>query len=460
MSDQPAILVVDDEKNILTALARALSLDGYAVVTAASGEEALRVVEERSVDLVMLDVKLPGMDGLEVLGLLRSRSPDTPVVMMSGHGTIETAVRATRLGAFDFIEKPINVERILVAVSNALQLGRLRRENVDLRRQIEARYHLVGDSRPMRELRDRIATTAQTNGRVLIRGENGTGKELVARQIHQLSKRRTGPFVRMNCAAVPNELIESVLFGHEKGSFTGATETRRGKFEQANKGTLFLDEIGDMGVQMQSKLLRVLQEGELERVGGSEMISVDVRVISATNKNLEDEIRHGRFREDLYYRINVIPLTVPPLRDRRDDISLLCDHFLRSASDEHGRKMPRLAVDGAQALCAYSWPGNVRELANIIDRLVILGPSDVIDAAAVAQVLPLQALEPACAEMPDTAGGDELPLRERVRMLERELIERELGRHSWNISSAARSLGLERSHLYKKMANLGIGRND
>ncbi len=441
------ILIVDDEPNILKSLSRALSLEGYEIDTAESGETALEKAGKQDYDLIMLDVRMPaGISGIEVLRHVKQRSPEQLLVMMSGHSTIETAVEATRLGAHDFLEKPLSTEKILLTLQNALKFKKLQDENASLRNQLDPDYVIIGESPVMTELMAKIAKTAPSNGRAFITGENGTGKELVARMLHFKSLRRDRPFIKLNCAAVPTDLIESELFGHERGSFTGAFRSRKGKFELAHRGTLFLDEIGDMRLEMQSKLLRVLQEGELERVGSSETIRVDVRVIAATNKNIEQELRHGRFREDLYYRLNVVPFLVPPLRLRVGDIPLLALHFLKVAQRENVKKGLRLMDDALEELCRHRWPGNVRELRNIIERLVILSGEPDIRAEHVRAVLPDSDLSPA--EHGATSVG---PLKECVRQFERQMILRTLRREGWKIAQTARNLGLERSHLYKKM---------
>ncbi|RMH38946.1 MAG: sigma-54-dependent Fis family transcriptional regulator [Deltaproteobacteria bacterium] len=444
------ILVVDDEPNILTSVRRALELEGYAVAVAGSGPVALDKLAERDVDLVLLDVVMPEVDGLDVLARIREARPDVPVVMMSGNATIETAVQATKLGAHDFIEKPLSSDKLLVTVKNALDFARLRREHERLAAREVAVAEMIGTSAAMRAIFDKIAKTAPTSGRVLITGENGTGKELVARAIHRHSKRADAAFVKVNCAAIPHELIESELFGHEKGAFTGATQQRRGKFELADGGTLFLDEIGDMTPSAQAKVLRVLQEGELERVGGSETIRVDVRVIAATNKILPDEIAAGRFREDLYYRLNVVPIELPPLRHHREDIPALVDHFLRICCEDNDRRPKRIAPSAVTLLMQYDWPGNIRELKNLIERLVILtGDAPEIGEADVRDALP---------QTTPTRGSYArgVSLKDMVAAAERDIILAALAEHDHHIANTARALQLERSHLYKKMKALGI----
>ncbi|NNC03013.1 sigma-54-dependent Fis family transcriptional regulator, partial [Corallococcus exiguus] len=382
-----AVLIVDDEKNILLTLSQSLQLAGYRTELASSGQVALDVVSARPVDAVLMDVKMPDMDGLTVLAKLTALKPDLPVIMMSGHGTIDTAVKATQLGARDFLEKPLARDRLLVALRNALKHQAAMEELEELRAQL-GRFDMVGGGPAMQRIFSLIQRTAPSEGRVLITGENGTGKELIARALHQNSRRKGGPFVKLNCAAVPHDLIESELFGHEKGAFTGAVSVRRGKFELAHEGTLFLDEIGDMPAAMQSKLLRVLQEGELERVGGAETLKVDVRVIAATNKNLEKEIAAGRFREDLYYRINVVQIHSPPLRERREDLPDLIDTFLREACSKNGRRPLALSPDALAVMSAYDYPGNVRELRNLVERLAILCEGPVVSRTDALELLP------------------------------------------------------------------------
>jgi DNA-binding NtrC family response regulator len=445
-----SLLVIDDEPNILTTLRRALELEGYAVEVAGSAAVGLHKLAEHDVDLVLLDVMMPGESGLEVLPKIRARHPDVSVLMMSGNATIETAVQATRLGAKDFIEKPLSSDKLLLTVGNTLELARLARENARLRARARAEFAMVGDSPAMRGIFDKIAKTAPTQGRVLITGENGTGKELVARAIHDHSKRVDRPFVKLNCAAIPSELIESELFGHEKGAFTGATQQRRGKFELADGGTLFLDEVGDMNPSAQAKVLRALQEGELERVGGSDTLKVDVRVIAATNKDLQAEIAAQRFREDLYYRLAVVPIELPPLRARREDVPGLVDHFLDQVCAANDRKPKRVAPGAMTLLMQHDWPGNIRELKNVVERLVILtGDADVIGDADVMDALP---------RVKPVKGGFArgTPFKDLVAAAERDIILSALEANDHHVSNTARELQLERSHLYKKMRALGI----
>ena len=438
------ILVVDDEKNIRAALEGILKDEGYRVRVGGSGEELLRQVQQGTPDLIILDVWLPGMDGLQALTELRRAHEDLPVIMISGHSTIETAVKATKLGAYDFIEKPLSLEKTVLAVRNALDHQRLEQENRALRQTLAQRYEIVGESPAIRALREQIQSAAPSHGRVLIRGESGTGKELIARAIHRQSLRADKPFVEVNCAAIPDELIESELFGHERGAFTGATTKRRGKFEMGDGGTIFLDEVGDMSLKTQAKVLRVLQEQTFERVGGTETMSVDVRVIAASNKSLEEEIQKGNFREDLFYRLNVIPFEVPPLRERKEDISLLASHFLRLFSQEYGKREKHLSPSAMTLLVLYPWPGNVRELRNVIERLVIMVAQEVIQDVDLA---------PSLRARPGSEPGLDWDgtLREARERFERQYISRWLAECQWNITRAAERMGIERSNLHRKM---------
>src|SRR6186713_1074626 len=374
----PSILIVDDEPGVRSALGGVLRDEGYNVDAVDSGEACLERLARQAYDVVVLDIWLPGMDGLATLSRMRERQIDSQVVIISGHGSVESAVRAIKMGAFDFVEKPLSLEKTVLVVGNAVRQRQLEAENRALRAHVDKRLTMIGESYVMAQLREQVAMAAPTNGRVLIFGENGTGKELVARSIHHLSHRRTGPFVEVNCAAIPEELIESELFGHLKGAFTGAVSDRRGKFEVADGGTLFLDEIGDMSLKTQAKVLRVLQEQTMEAVGGTARIKVDARVLAATNKDLQAEIRAGRFREDLYFRLNVIPIFVPALRDRQEDIPLLADHFMAEFAREYGRRIKRFEPGARIALQQYPWPGNVRELRNVIERLMIMVFGDTI----------------------------------------------------------------------------------
>jgi two-component system nitrogen regulation response regulator NtrX len=458
-----AILVIDDEAGVRSSLQGILADEGYAVDLAESGEAALVALEARRYDLLLLDVWLPGMDGLETLRRVRALDPEVPVVVISGHGTIETAVRAVRLGAQDFVEKPLSLEKTLLAVRNALRQRRLEAENRALKEQVEHRFVMIGESAALRALRQEIAQAAPSHGRVLIYGENGTGKELVARNIHLQSLRAQGPFVEVNCAAIPEELIESELFGHTKGAFTGALLAKKGKFELADGGTLFLDEIGDMSLKTQAKVLRALQEGRIEPVGGTATVSVDVRVIAATNKRLDEEIRKGAFREDLYFRLNVIPFHVAPLRERREDVPLLARHFVAAISAEYGRRPKELSDEVLRSLAAHPWPGNVRELRNAIERLVIMTPGERIELRHVPPSLLTTTLSPPPAGAPAAApGAPEAPLRDFPSLIEaREDFEK---RYIWkkyqecggSMSRAAEALQVERSNLYRKMKGYGL----
>jgi two-component system nitrogen regulation response regulator NtrX len=457
------ILVVDDEAGVRSSLQGILSDEGYHVDVVESGEAALSACESRRYDLLLLDVWLPGMDGLETLARVRNLDPEVPVVVISGHGTIETAVRAVRLGAQDFVEKPLSLDKTLLAVRNALRQRRLELENRVLKEQVEHRFVMIGESAPMRALRQEIAQAAPSNGRVLIYGENGTGKELVARNIHVQSLRAQGPFVEVNCAAIPEELIESELFGHTKGAFTGALLAKKGKFEVADGGTLFLDEIGDMSLKTQAKVLRALQESRIEPVGGTNSVTVDVRVIAATNKRLEEEIRKGTFREDLYFRLNVIPFHVPPLRERREDVPLLARHFVAAISAEYGRRPKELSREVLEVLAEHPWPGNVRELRNAIERLVIMTPGERIELRHVPpSLLPPLAQAPAAARVPVPDPPPE-PVRRDFPSLataredfEKRYIWRKYQECGRSMSRTAEALQVERSNLYRKMKAFGL----
>ena len=443
-----SILIVDDEAGIRESLCSILAEEGYRPEAVASAEEALAIVDRGGVDIVLMDIWLPGMDGMEALERLQASPRPPVVVMITGHGNIETAVRATKLGAFDFIEKPLSLEKIIVVIKNSMARLRLEEENRRLRAELEQRYQVIGESVPMKALRQQIAVTAPTNGRVLIYGESGTGKELVAHALHVASRRSNQPFVEVNCAAIPEELIESELFGHIKGSFTGASEDKTGKFQKADGGTLFLDEVGDMSLKTQSKVLRVLEEQRFEPVGSNAAVKVDVRVIAATNKKLEEEIARGSFREDLFYRLNVIPFSVPPLRERPEDIPVLARFFLSEFSSAYGRRTKELSSAALDVLMRYPWPGNVRELRNLIERLVIICPQQRIEP----QHLPPEVFRGA-ARSPQQPYST---LHEARSAYEREFILRKLQENQWNMTHTAAALGLERSHLYRKMKTLGI----
>jgi two-component system nitrogen regulation response regulator NtrX len=449
---KPTILVVDDEPGVRKALTGVLQDEGYEVETVASGEACLERMTRGPVDLIILDVWLPGMDGLATLARLRERQVDAQVVLISGHGNIESAVRAIKMGAFDFVEKPLSLEKTALVVRNALRQRLLEAENIALRARVDRTRAMVGDSYPLRQLREQVSMAAPTNGRVLIYGENGTGKELVARTVHALSRRRTAAFVEVNCAAIPEELIESELFGHVRGAFTGAVSDRRGKFETADGGTIFLDEIGDMSLKTQAKVLRVLQEQTLEVVGGTSRVSVDVRVLAATNKDLQAEIRAGRFREDLYFRLNVIPIFVPPLRERIEDIPLLADHFMAEFAREYGKRIKSFEPAAVSVLQRYAWPGNVRELRNVIERLMIMAPGDLITVAD------LGFLDPSALRREDVTepADSRITLHEARDRFERDLILRTLAEQQGNMSRTAEVLGVERSNLYRKMKSFGI----
>ena len=443
------ILVVDDEKRICTSLTGILEDEGYRARAVHDGHSALEEIEELLPDLMLLDLWMPGMDGLQTLEIVKQRYPDLPVIVISGHGNIETAVKAAKLGAYDFLEKPLSLDKTLILVERALDQRRLLQENLDLRKRVERKYEMIGNSLEMQEIRDRIDTAAPTNGRVLIYGENGTGKELIARALHRQSLRADKPFVEVNCAAIPQELIESELFGHEKGSFTGATSKKRGKFELAHEGTLFLDEIGDMSLPTQAKVLRVLQEQKFERVGGSDVLEADFRVFAASNKNLEEEIEKGHFREDLYYRLNVIPFYVPPLRERKEDIPLLVSHFLEDFSLENGRRIKTFTPDAIKFLMRYEWPGNIRELKNVIERLVIMVPSNEIRAEHIPNNI-LGGGRRKSSEIIPT-GTTWKPLKEAKASFEKQYILKCLKAHDGNITKTAQTLGIERTYLHKKI---------
>ena len=465
------ILVVDDETAIRDSLKMTLEYEGYEFIGAATGQEGLTIAERESPDLVLLDVKMPGMDGLEVLDRLRAVNDSIPVIVVSGHGTISTAVEATKKGAFDFIEKPFASERVLVSLRNALDQRRLKDENRSLKKVVELRHQMVGESQALKGVMATIGRAAPTNATVLIHGESGVGKELVARTIHRNSLRSRERFVQVNCAAIPEELIESELFGHEKGSFTGATEKQVGKFEQADKGTIFLDEVGDMSAKTQAKVLRVLQEGEVERLGSARTIKVDVRVIAATNKNLEEEIEKGHFREDLYFRLAVIPIYVPPLRERPDDIPQLVRHFMEYFSRDNNLRPKRITPAAIETLQRHRWKGNIRELRNTVERLIIMTSGDSIDVPDLPEVVrsPSASAAFAAAGAGSGAGGAASKLdaesqnrakagtlREFKDNAERAFLVGKLRENGWNISKTAEVIDTPRSNLYKKLEQYQI----
>jgi len=450
------LLIVDDEKGIRDALAQVFEYEGQEVRVAEDGPDALLVANTFQPDLVFLDVKMPGMDGLEVLARLGDESPGSLVIMISGHGTIDTALEATRRGAYDFLEKPLDTDRLLVTLRRALELKGLTESMAELRSQVESRYEIVGNSVPIRRVLERVEKVAATDARILISGENGTGKELVARAIHRLSSRSDTVFIEVNCAAIPSELIESELFGHLRGSFTGAFADRAGKFEQANGGTLFLDEIGDMSRDAQAKVLRVLEQGVLTRIGGSEAVEVDVRVLSATNKNLEQEIEDGRFREDLFYRLNVVPISVPPLRERQEDIPMLVTHFSEGMAAREGSAARVFSDAAMERLKTLTWPGNVRELRNTVERLLILSDgskitSDDVDSLTISRA---RSVDP----------GRELLALDNFSAFkeeaERAYIVGKLRANDWNVAETARRIEMPRSNLYKKIERYGLVRED
>jgi len=448
---KPRILIVDDDPGTLASLARAFALEGFTALTAGSAARALERLAEEPVDAVLSDVVMPGTDGLELLERIRERGRGVPVVLMSGQASLETAVKATRLGALDFVEKPVGLDRLFLTLRNALRLDRLEKQNRELQSYWSDELALVGASPAMQALRALVERAAPSDMPVLILGENGTGKELVARAVHELSPRRDQPFVRMNCAAVPAELVESELFGHEKGAFTGAAQQRRGRFEQADGGTLFLDEIGDMPALMQAKLLRVLQDGELTRVGGAEEVKVDVRVLSATNQDLDKLLATGGFREDLYYRISTLQIRTPALREHPSDVPALAEHFARAACERNHWRRRRLAPDALELLKQQSWKGNVRELKNVVERALILSAADPLDAEALRAALPGGAGGPRRGGVPLEGS-----LREALLAYERDVIHERLRHLGGHVTNTARSLELERSHLYKKCKQLGI----
>lgn len=445
-----SILVVDDEKGILETLSDILEDEGYRVFRAETAEDAFEIIDRESVDLIFLDVWLPKMSGIDALTKIKERDSETPVIMISGHGNVEIAVRAVKLGAFDFLEKPLSIDRVLITTERALQFKNLERENTKLKNTFKVKCELVGSSAVIKKIRAQIELVAKGDSRVLILGESGTGKELVARRIHALSSRSKAPFVEVNCAAIPQELIESELFGHEKGAFTGAFDKKIGKFELANGGTLFLDEIGDMSLLTQAKLLRVIETQKFQRVGGTRDISVDVRIISATNKDLIEEIKKGNFREDLYYRLNVVPIFIPPLRERKEDIPELIEHFFEQFHNEKGWKKRSIDSDALRILMEYDWPGNVRELRNAVERLIIMSQSEVI------KVSDIENAGIVSGRNKNQNYFNYTTLKEAKDAFERDFILKKLNENNWNMTKTAELIGIERSNLYKKLKSLGI----
>lgn len=452
------ILIIDDEASIRESLSGILADEGFHPLSAADGSLGLSLLEEERVDLILLDIWMPGLDGLEVLKRIKEFHAETPVIMISGHGSIETAVQATKMGAYDFIEKPPSYDKIILSINNALDLARLKKENLILRQQTKRASQLTGKSTAMAELRQLVERVAPSEAWVLIRGEHGTGKELVAQSIHRLSRNAQKPMIELNCAAIPEELIESELFGHEKGSFTGATASRRGKFDLADGGTLFLDEIGDMSLKTQAKVLRILQEQKFERVGGSKTIQVEVRVLAATNKDLEQEIENGTFRADLFYRLNVVPIQVPPLRERCEDIPLLVADFVEDNAKK-GLGVKDFSAEALQAMMQHGWPGNVRELRNFVERVMIMCPENTVNESMVRQLLGIAPGENASSPGASGAFSHSLSYKEAKKIFERDFLKARLAGNDGNISQTAEQIGLERSHLHRKMKSLSLDDN-
>jgi len=455
------ILIIDDEPDICQSMSDIFSDEGYNVMTAGDGNEALEKLEKETPDLIFLDIWLPDSDGLKLLPGLKQEHPQVPVIMISGHGTIETAVQATKLGAFDFIEKPLSLDKLVITASNALTISRLQEENVRLKKKYNEN-RLIGECRPILQLREQIRIIAPTDGWVLIVGENGTGKEMVAREIHRLSNRQNGPFIDVNCAAIPDNLIESELFGYEKGAFTGADRRQKGKFELSDQGTIFLDEIGDMSLNTQAKILRVLQEKTLSRLGNSKPIPIDVRIIAATNKDLEEEIKTGNFRQDLYFRLNVLPIQVPALRDRREDIPLLCETFMTNYYNNHGGTYRHLSPEVIIRLKEYNWPGNVRELKNLMERLSIMCTTELIQ---------INDLPPYLRDLKESGRGkaeahqwsdflESNSFNDVTKAFEKLYISDKLLKNDWNISKTANLIGMTRRNLHRKINALDISQPD
>jgi two-component system nitrogen regulation response regulator NtrX len=444
-ASKATVLVVDDEKGILETLSSIIEDEGYDVITASSGEEGLKMFLKHTPDLILLDIWMPDMDGIETLKKIRSKNKDVSIIMISGHSNIDTAVQAIKLGAYDFLEKPLSLDKVLILISRALEKQKLEKENIALKSSISEQWKIVGESPKIVELQDKISKAAASMGRVIIYGESGAGKELVARALHETGARKDKDFIEVNCAAIPQELIESELFGHEKGSFAGAFEAKKGKFELADGGTLFLDEIGDMTLTTQAKVLRIIETQEFQKVGGSKKIQVDVRIIAATNKDLEEEIQKAQFREDLYFRLNVIPIYVPPLRERKDDIPLLIEHFLQNLARQYGQKKKQLSKATLRSLMEYDWPGNVRELKNTIERLMIMNPEEIID---------VKEIQPVKAAKADYTSFN--TLREAKEQFEKDFITKKLQENNWNVSKTSENLEIERSNLHRKIKALGI----
>lgn len=443
---KPSVLIVDDEEGIRESLSGIFEDEGYDILTATSGEEAIKMLGESSPDIVLLDIWLTGMDGIETLQEIKAIKRDVPVIMISGHGNIELAVKAAKMGAYDFLEKPLSLEKIVLVSKRALEKRTLEMENTALKANLIKKWKLVGESQKIKEVREQIEMAARSNSRVVIFGESGTGKEVVARLLHEKSPRNEKPFIEVNCAAIPQELIESELFGHEKGSFTGAFEKKNGKFELADKGTLYLDEIGDMSLQTQAKVLRVIETQEFQRVGGNKNITVDVRIIAATNKDLREEVKKGGFREDLYFRLNVIPLFIPPLRERKEDIPLLVEYFLESLATEYGKHAKKIMPETLESIISYAWPGNVRELKNVIERLVIMTPSNTITGKNL--FLP--------GENETSNYFAYKTLKDARDAFEKDYIIKKLGENNWNVSKTAEVLDIERSNLHRKIKTYDI----
>ncbi len=451
-STEGLILVVDDESGIRTSVKAILQDEGYTVIASEEGVDALARVASEKLDAVLLDVWMPGMDGIEVLKGIKQLDQDLPVIIMSGHGTIETAVKATKLGAYDFLEKPLSIDRLALVLRNALSQRNLVEENRALRSTHDDASEFVGESEVMKGIMEQVSIVAPTQASILITGENGTGKELLARAIHKHSRRNQAPFIAVNCAAIPETLIESELFGYEKGAFTGATSRKLGKFDLSNAGTLLLDEIGDMSLATQAKILRVLEEKSFERVGGNRSVEVDVRIIAATNKNLEEEIASGRFREDLFFRLNVFPFLLPPLRERRDDIPPLVENYVQELGTQYSKPELRFSPKALQAMVSYFWPGNVRELKNVVERVVILAKGDTVDL----ELIPVSVREPKPGPKDSSTGKNIVDYRLAKEQFERDFFLDRLFDNDWNISRTSQQVGLERSNLHRKIKQLGL----